>query len=171
MVEPASDSDGPAIVQLTVAASTFNPIEVRCVDELWSAYQKQGSASGYEFLVYRDEGTDDGKVAGYACFGPHPLTEGTYDLYWIAVDPACQGRGIGRALLARVEEEVRKRGSRLLVIETSATPLYAAARRLYESAGYTREAVVHDFYAPGDDMVIYSKHLAAQPMPEPMLAA
>jgi predicted N-acetyltransferase YhbS len=80
-------------------------------------------------------------------------------LYWIAVDPAAQGRGVGRALLERVEAEVRARGGRLLLIETSDLPAYAAARRLYQAGGYRREATVHDFYGPGDSLVIYSKSL------------
>ena len=91
------------------------------------------------------------------------MTQATYDLYWIAVDPAAQGRGIGHALLMRVEGEVETRGGRLLLIETSDIPAYAAARRLYESGGYSREAVVHDFYAPGDSLLIFSKHLGAAP--------
>lgn len=75
------------------------------------------------------------------------------------MDPAAQGRGIGRALLGRVEAEVQARGGRLLLIETSSTPAYAPARRLYESCGYCREAVIHDFYAPGDDLIIFWKEL------------
>mgnify|MGYP001103856962 CR=1 FL=1 len=85
------------------------------------------------------------------------MTQGTFDLYWIAVDPAAQGRGIGHALLARVEAEVQARGGRLLVIETSGTLAYAAARRLYETSGFRCEAVIHDFYAPGDDLIIFGK--------------
>jgi ribosomal protein S18 acetylase RimI-like enzyme len=98
-------------------------------------------------------------MLGYACFGPHPLTQGTYDLYWIVVDPTAQGHGIGHALLARVEAEVQARGGRLLLVETSGTPAYAPARRFYETSGYLCEAVVHDFYAPGDDLLIFSKDL------------
>jgi len=98
-------------------------------------------------------------MQGYACFGPHSLTQGTYDLYWIVVDPTAQGHGIGHALLARVEAEVQARGGRLLLVETSGTPAYAPARRLYETSGYRCEAVVHDFYAPGDDLLIFSKDL------------
>jgi ribosomal protein S18 acetylase RimI-like enzyme len=98
-------------------------------------------------------------MLGYACFGPHSLTQGTYDLYWIVVDPTAQGHGIGHALLARVEAEVQARGGRLLLVETSGTPAYAPARRFYESSGYRCEAVVHDFYAPGDDLLIFSKDL------------
>jgi ribosomal protein S18 acetylase RimI-like enzyme len=131
-----------------------------CVEELWNEYQSDLEASGYVFLVYR---ADDESVAGYACFGPHPLTEGTYDLYWIAVDPAARGRGIGHALLSHSEREVCARGGRMLLIETSNTPTYAAARALYGSGGYHVEACVHDFYAPGDDLLIYAKLLEPQP--------
>jgi ribosomal protein S18 acetylase RimI-like enzyme len=128
---------------------------VSCVEELWNAYQDKGEASGYVFLAYRD----GGRVLGYACFGPHPLTQSTFDLYWIAVDPTVQGRGIGHALLTRVEAEVQARGGRLLVVETSSTPDYAPARRLYETCGYQCQAVIHDFYAPDDDLLIFVKRL------------
>ncbi len=116
----------------------------------------EGTDSGYVFLVYRAK---DGQVVGYACFGPHPLTQGTYDLYWIAVDPTVQGHGIGHALLARAESEVQARGGHLLLIETSDTPVYASARRLYEADGYRCEATVHDFYAFGDSLLIFAKDL------------
>jgi ribosomal protein S18 acetylase RimI-like enzyme len=127
-----------------------------CVEELWNTYQDEGTDGGYVFLVYRD---DDGRAAGYACFGPHPLTQGTYDLYWIAVDPIAQGRGIGHALLMQAESEVQARSGRLLLIETSDTPVYASARRLYETSGYRCEATVHDFYASGDSLLIFAKDL------------
>lgn len=81
------------------------------------------------------------------------------------MDPVAQGRGIGHALLAHVEAEVRARGGRLLLIETSDGLGYASARRLYETGGYHCEAVVHDFYAPGDSLLIFSKILEpAQPI-------
>jgi ribosomal protein S18 acetylase RimI-like enzyme len=110
-------------------------------------------------------------MQGYACFGPHSLTQGTYDLYWIVVDPTAQGHGIGHALLARVEAEVQARGGRLLLVETSGTPAYAPARRFYESSGYRCEAVVHDFYAPGDDLLIFSKDLGQAQSPREALGA
>ena len=109
-------------------------------------------------------------MQGYACFGPHPLTQGTYDLYWIVVDPTAQGHGIGHALLARVEAEVQARGGRLLLVETSGTPAYTAARRFYESSGYRCEATIHDFYAPGDDLVIFSKDLEQVQFPREALS-
>jgi len=96
---------------------------------------------------------------GFACYGPRPLTRGTFDLYWIAVRRTAQGRGVGRALLQRVAQEVRAMGGRMIVAETSGRPDYEPTRRFYEAHGYVREATVADFYAPGDDLVIYVQRL------------
>ena len=158
MIEKALPTDGPSILRLTGAISIFNPTELSCVEELWNAYRDSGEvASGYSFVIYRD----GDELLGYACFGPHPLTQGTFDLYWIAVDPAARRRGIGRALLDRVEDEVTAQAGRLLLIETSGKPAYAPTRQFYVGCGYTCEAVVRDFYAARDDLMIYSKHLPA----------
>ncbi len=132
---------------------------------MWDAYLRQGEASGYVFLIYKN----GGRPLGYACFGPHPLTEGTFDLYWIAVDQQARGQGIGHALLRRVEEEIRARRGRMLLVETSGTPAYAPARRLYESCGYRYEAVVHDFYALGDDLIVFGKPIGHETFPLPAL--
>lgn len=154
MIDTAQDTDGPSIVAVAAAAGVFTPEEVACVRSLWEESRK-GEESGYRFLVAR-EGSE---VLGFACYGPHPLTQGTYDLYWLAVHPAARGRGLGRALLRAVEEEVYRHRGRLLLIETSGTPAYEPARRLYASCGYRVEAVVHDYYAPGDDLYLFGKLL------------
>jgi ribosomal protein S18 acetylase RimI-like enzyme len=125
------------------------------VDELLQAYLTQPDQGGYDFLVYRNgEG-----ALGFACYGSHPLTEGTFDLYWICTARKAQGQGIAGALLRRVEEEVRTQGGRLLLVETSSTPAYAPARRFYEGQGFRYESVVHDFYSPSDDLLIYAKRI------------
>ena len=102
-------------------------------------------------------------IAGYECHGPTPLTEGTFDLYWIVVDPAAQKRGYGRLLLRAAEEDATKRGGRLLLIETSSQPAYDATVRFYKRNGYRLEARVHDFYHRGDDKLILAKDLPAAP--------
>jgi ribosomal protein S18 acetylase RimI-like enzyme len=155
-IDTALPTDGPSILGISSRVGIFNPTELDCVRELWNAYLDRGEDSGYLFLVLRH---DDGLPQGYACFGPHPLTEGTYDLYWIAVDPAAQGCGIGHALLSRVEAEVERRGGYLLLIETSDSAVYAPARRLYFSLGFHLEAIVHDFYTRADNLLIYSKNI------------
>jgi ribosomal protein S18 acetylase RimI-like enzyme len=131
-------------------------VEVQCLEEIWREYQADPPGSGYSFIVCKD---GSGPVVAYACFGPHPLTQGTFDLYWIAVEPAARGRGVAHLLLSEAERRIRDLGGRLLLVETSSTGGYSAARNLYAGCGYRLEATVHDFYAPGDDLMMYAKDL------------
>jgi ribosomal protein S18 acetylase RimI-like enzyme len=110
----------------------------------------------YRFWV--DE--DGGRVRGYVCFGKTPMTEGTYDMYWIAVDPDVKGRGVGRSLVRAMEEEIAREGAILVRVETSGQPAYAATRAFYERAGYEVVARIRDFYARGNDLVIYGRYLS-----------
>ncbi|MFL5578630.1 MAG: GNAT family N-acetyltransferase [Gemmatimonadaceae bacterium] len=113
-------------------------------------------AVDYTFLgAYTHEGT----LLGYACYGPTPATDRTYDLYWIAVDPAAQGAGAGTVLLGAVERRLAEARARLLVVETSSRAEYDATRGFYAARGYREAARVGHFYAPGDDRVIYTKRL------------
>jgi len=113
--------------------------------------------SSYDFLGAFDDDT----LVGYACYGPTPGTDGTFDLYWIAMHPAAQRTGEGGRLLNEVERRVGRRGGRLLIVETSSRAAYAPTRRFYDARGYGESARVADFYAPADDRVIYTKRLAA----------
>jgi ribosomal protein S18 acetylase RimI-like enzyme len=156
MISVPGDKDGAQIQTITANNTVFSQEEVECVDELWEEYLAQGSEhSGYYFLVEKEEQ----RVLGYACFGPRSLTSGTYDLYWIAVDPTIHRGGVGRRLLAASEEAVHKLGGRLLVLETSGLPTYEPTRKFYLSSGYTLEATIKNFYSDGDDLVIFTKHL------------
>lgn len=100
-----------------------------------------------------------GVLSGIACWGPVPLTRGTYDLYWIAVAPSEKNRSLGGRLLDRVAADVRKRDGRLLVAETSSRASYRPARAFYRGKGFSRAAVIPGYYAPGDDLVIFVKEL------------
>lgn len=123
--------------------------------ELFDVYLGRPDHGGYFFRVYREEG----RLLGFACYGPTPLTQGTYDLYWIAVDPQAQGRGIGSLLLAQVEAEMQARGGRMIVVQTSGRPDYERSRCFYEHHGYSRVAQINNYYAPGDALVVYCKRL------------
>ena len=103
----------------------------------------------------------EGRLVGWICWGPTPCTLGTYDLYWMAVDPAAQRGGVGTALLAEMERQLVGR-ARLIVVETAGRADYAATRGFYESRGYRPTARIPEFYAPGDDLVIYTKLLAGR---------
>lgn len=101
----------------------------------------------------------DGRLTGWICWGPTPCTLGTFDLYWMAVDPALHGAGVGTALLHAME--ARLAGvARLVVVETAGRPDYAPTRAFYEGRGYRAVSRIPDFYAPGDDQVVYVKSLS-----------
>ena len=141
--------------------AVFSPEEIDCalslVDE---TFADPSPADPYRFLVAAD-GDEQWRVLGYACFGTTPLTRGTCDLYWIAVDPSLHGGGIGRRLLDEVERVLRAEGQHQLVIETSSRSDYEPTRSFYLRVGYSEEARVRDFYARGDDKVFYVKRFRA----------
>ena len=156
MIITATKADGPQIQSITARAGVFSQEEVECVSELWQEYLTDGpECCGYNFIVYRD----GDQVLGFACYGPRDLTDGAFDLYWIAVDPTAHRNGVGRSLLTASEEAVRKLGGRMLIAETSGTPHYEPTRKFYFGMGYKDEAIIKDFYTPGDDLVIFIKRM------------
>lgn len=148
-------SDVPALRRLVAATGVFYREERAVAVELLDARLAHGRKSGYEFLFAERAGD----LLGYCAWGKVPLTRASYDLYWIAVSPAAQGQGIGQELLARAEEAVRRLGGGHLYIETSSRDVYARTRRFYRDAGYRRAARLADFYAPGDDKLVFCKVL------------
>jgi ribosomal protein S18 acetylase RimI-like enzyme len=100
---------------------------------------------------------NDDTIAGFISYGPIPLTENRYDLYWIAVDPAYGRHGIGSQLMAAMEEDLRRAGPGHIYIDTSSTEGYAKARAFYEKNGYRIASLLKDFYRDGDDRVLYLK--------------
>jgi ribosomal protein S18 acetylase RimI-like enzyme len=152
-------ADRERVRQILAGLPNFTAEEVATALELADEYLSAGEASGYLPFVLAEERDDGETVWGYVCVGPTPLTDGTFDLYWVAVDSAAQGKGYGRALLAFAEDEARHRDGRLLLIETSSQASYGATVRFYERAGYALEARVRDFYRIGDDKIIFAKRL------------
>ncbi len=148
--------DAAAVRRLVAATGFFHDDEVGVAQELVDERLSKGEASEY-FFVFAERA---GAVVGYSCFGPVPCTRTSYDLYWIAVDPAAQGGGVGRVLLRETEEEVRRRGGTRLYAETSGRPQYAATRGFYERTGFDQAEVLDDFYDLGDARVTYCKVLA-----------
>ncbi len=127
-------------------------------EELIDSYLDDPSGSGYNILVAEVDST----VAGYICYGPTPLTEGTWDIYWIAVGRENQDQGIGSALIKSAEKGILKARGRLSIIETSSTPAYEKTRSFHLSHGYEIVARIPDFYAPGDDKLVLSKRLVRE---------
>ena len=148
--------DDYRIRRLTAATGFFYDDEVLIAGELAEERLAKGEASGYRFVLAEDEG----QLLGCVCFGLIPCTRASYDLYWIAVRPDQQGRGLGRHLLREAEERIRLDGGRRVYIETSMRPKFTPTRAFYQSCGYRQEAVFADFYDRGDDKAVYCKVLA-----------
>ncbi len=87
------------------------------------------------------------------------MTEGTWDLYWIASDPSVRGQGVGKALVGAMEGDLRRRNGRLIRVETSAMEAYGPTRGFYQAMRYSEEARFRDFYKVGEDLIILSKRL------------
>jgi ribosomal protein S18 acetylase RimI-like enzyme len=133
----------------------FKPSEVVVAEEVIDSYLNDPHGSGYHILVAEDNSA----VVGYICYGPTPLTEGAWDIYWIAVSAEQQGRGIGGALMAYAEDKIRGAQGRLILIETSSQPEYEKTRRFHLSHAYEVVGRIPDFYAPGDDKLVLQKRL------------
>lgn len=152
---PLEARDRDAVAAILERVGNFSHEERNTALELIDAWLTVGEASDYLCWVLEDETG----VRGYLCIGPTPLTDGTFDLYWIAVDPSAQGRGYGHALTSLAEAEARARGGRLLLIETASQETYAPTVRFYERAGYDLVSRIPDFYKVGDDKLTFAKRL------------
>jgi len=156
MIFTATETDGPQIQDITARAGVFSQEEVDSVPEMFNEYLTLGAeGSGYHFIVYRD----GEQVLGFSIYGYRDLTDGVFDLYWIAVDPNTRRNGVGRALLTASEEAVRGVGGRIIIAETSGTAEYASTREFYVRMGYENEATIKDFYKLGDDLKIFTKRV------------
>jgi ribosomal protein S18 acetylase RimI-like enzyme len=155
-VRPLRAGDRPAIVDALRACGSFTDEEVAVALEVLDAGLETGLDGDYPLFAAEVSGD----VKGYVCVGKTPLTRGTWHLYWICVHPSAQKLGLGRLLQNRAEEFVRSRGGERILLETSSTAGYAAARAFYDRAGYTVVGRVVDFYRPGDDCIMYCKVFA-----------
>ncbi|MCX6009170.1 MAG: GNAT family N-acetyltransferase [Chloroflexi bacterium] len=155
-VRPMTSEDKPAIIQMLRNIPEFKPVEVDIAEEVLDSYLCDSIRSGY--LVFVAE--VGSSIAGYICYGPTPLTEGTWDIYWLAVAPTQQSKGIGKALLTFAEGNIKETKGRLALIETSSKLEYEATRRFYRAQGYELACRIADFYAPGDDKLVFQKRLS-----------
>ena len=138
-----------------MSTGLFSENESRVAVELVEAFEEKGRQSGYHFIFYDIEE----KLAGYACWGPIPATQSSFDLYWLVVDRGLQRQRIGSLLLAEVERRAQAAGGTRLYIDTSWTKAYHPTQLFYESRGYVRKALLEDFYGPSDDKITYVKLL------------
>ena len=160
MIRPSIPADTPRLLELTAQTGLFRPAEIDTLQEVLDDYHDSELEEGEEPSHFCYTYELDGRVVGYVYYAESSgLTDRTWYLWWIAVDRTIQGRGLGRELLSFAEDDARRRGGRLMFIETSGVPAYEPTRRFYLKNGYDQEAVLRDFYKDGDDLVVFRKRL------------
>jgi D-alanine-D-alanine ligase len=152
----SAKTDYAPLMDLLRRTEFFHDYELDVAKEVLEGALRDGPTGHYQSFTTEVAG----RVAGWVCFGPTPCTDGTYDIYWLAVDPDAQRRGLGRRLMARAEAEIATRRGRLAIVETAGRPAYESTRRFYERVGYHVAARIEDFYARGDAKIVYVKSLS-----------
>jgi ribosomal protein S18 acetylase RimI-like enzyme len=153
-IRPLGPNDRPSLSELLGRIETFTPEEVACALELIDAALQPGNRDYQVLVALRGE-----KLLGYICYGPTPMTDGVFDLYWIASDPQVRGQGVGAALVSGMEGDIRRRKGRIIRVETSAMEAYGPTRGFYAAMLYREESRFRDFYKPGEDLITLAKRL------------
>jgi GNAT superfamily N-acetyltransferase len=156
MIRPTTPADTEALVAIAAGTGVFKPIELDALVEVLNDYHATNRGLGHVAVTLELHG----KPAGFAYYAPAAMTDRTWYLYWIAVDKNTHAKGLGTRLLHRAEDDVRAANGRLFLIETSSLPHYDLTRKSYLKHGYEQAAVLRDFYADGDDMVVFRKRMA-----------
>jgi D-alanine-D-alanine ligase len=153
--EEVRPDDLRSVREIVASTGFFHDHEIDVAEELVAERLEKGMESGYRFL-FAEQG---GRTVGYSCYGESSCTDGSFDLYWIAVHSDFRNQGIGGLLLGKTEERIAALQGRAIWVETSGREKYQPTRRFYLRCGYQQEAVLKGFYAPEDDKVIYVKRL------------
>ncbi|MBN2724448.1 MAG: GNAT family N-acetyltransferase [Deltaproteobacteria bacterium] len=151
-----SSKETEEIVDLASMTGFFNSEELIILRELACECYDKKNTGDYQFILGKNY---SGKIIGFSCWGKIPGTASGYDLYWIAVDKKYQGNGLGRFILETTEKEIHKKGGSRIYIETSSRELYIPTTAFYKKSGYTKAAMLEDFYADGDSKIIFQKVL------------
>lgn len=156
-IREIAPDDRATLHDILTRTGSFTPGEIDVAMELIDIGLNRAGQTDYHFRCIED---GEGRLAGYLCYGQVPLSDRCWDLYWIAVDPARQGQGLGREMIRWMETDLRERGARKILIETGGKPAYEPTRRFYLQLEYREAARIADFFAVGDDKVIFVKDLA-----------
>ncbi len=155
-IRPLVEKDRTRLHSMLTNAQVFTPEEISVAMELIDIVLKDRSQKDYQIDCMVD---DQDQPMGYVCYGPAPMTRGTFDLYWIVVDPSSQGIGIGSKLVDFLEGVVEKARGRMILAETSSIAEYEKTLRFYLYRGFQEVARVPDYYHPGNDRITFCKRL------------
>jgi ribosomal protein S18 acetylase RimI-like enzyme len=155
MIRATTPADTFTLVTLAEGTGVFKPEEIEALQGVFDEYYSQYQALGHRCVAYEAEG----RLLGFAYYAVTSMTDRTWYLWWIAVDKRTQARGVGTARLRYVEDDIQREKGRLIIVETSSLPHYELTRRFYHKHGYQQAAVIADYYADGDDLVVFRKRM------------
>jgi ribosomal protein S18 acetylase RimI-like enzyme len=159
LVRSLVGSDRVRVEKMTRATGLFRAEEIPVALEVFDAAVGYGRRPDPD---YESAGAEvDGYLVGWISWGPTPGTSGTFHLYWIVVDPTWQNRGVGSALMDEMERRLSRR-ARMVVVETAGRADYASTRAFYAGRAYRVAAEIHDYYSPGDDLVLFVKQIGGR---------
>jgi GNAT superfamily N-acetyltransferase len=161
MIRPTEPEDTPGLIELARRTEVFKPLELAALGEVLDDYHAKEREHGHRSITYERAG----RAIGFAYYAPASMADRAWYLYWIAVEKAEQAHGIGSALLRATEDDIRRERGRLILIETSSLPHYGPTRQFYGKHGYAQGCVLSDFYADGDDLVVFSKRIMPEGRP------
>ncbi len=156
-IRPLLEKDRARLLSLLIRTRAFTSVEIDVAMELIDSVLKDPAQKDYQIDCMVD---DQDRVVGYICHGPTPIAQGTFDLYWIAVDPDFQEHGVGSKLLGFLEEGVKARGGRMILADTSTIPQYDKTKKFYVKNGFQEVAKIPDYYHPGNDRITFCRRLA-----------
>jgi ribosomal protein S18 acetylase RimI-like enzyme len=163
-IRSLAEKDRARLLSMLIKTRAFTSAEIDVATELIDIVLKDGDQEDYQIDCMAD---DQDRVIGYICYGSAPMTQGTFDLYWIAVDPDSQEKGVGSKLLSFLEKRVRGEGGRMILADTSTIPQYEKTRKFYLKNGFEEVAIIRDYYHPGNDRVTFRRRLT--PLDPPLI--
>jgi ribosomal protein S18 acetylase RimI-like enzyme len=154
-IRRSSSKDKEAVMAILKRTKFFRPQELKIAEEVFDDAISGGPETDYQSFVAEEAH----KTIGWVCFGPTPCTVGTFDIYWLAVDPEYQNGGVGTSLVQYATTIIKNLKGRMITVDTSGSQRYFSTRQFYEKLGYCEEACLKDFYSVGDDKIVYIRRL------------
>jgi ribosomal protein S18 acetylase RimI-like enzyme len=155
-IRPLLEKDRAKLLSVLIETRAFTSAEIDVAMELIDIVLKDRVQKDYQVDCMVD---DQDLAVGYICYGPTPMAQGTFDLYWIAVDPDFQEQGVGSKLVGFLEEGVKASGGRMILADTSTVPPYEKTQRFYVKNGFQQVARIPDYYHPGNDRITFCRRL------------
>lgn len=152
MIRPTIDTDKISIINMIKESNQFDEEGLSFVEGILDQHLLEGSSAIW-LTAFEEE------PVGVAYCNPEPVSSGVWNLLMLWIREDKQRLGLGRKLVEQVERNLKEKGARLLLVETSSKPMFESARMFYAECGFTHEATIRSYFENGDDKLIFTKFL------------